>query len=160
MRGTHLIEVSHKPGIKDPLAAEIQADLKEIGGKNTGTVATAKLYRLIGDLTAEQRNRVGSELLADPVVEEVHDGDWVPAPQAAKAAKNVVVDVWFKQGVTDAVGETVLKGLQDLGLDTIQDVRTGMRYRFNGLKDAHVADRLARALLFNPLIHERSIHAD
>ena len=72
----------------------------------------------------------------------------------------MVVDVWYKQGVTDAVGESVMKGLRDLNLEEIQDVRTGMRYRFIGLKDPQVAEKLALAVLINPLIHDRFTHVD
>jgi len=165
MHGTYLIEVSHKPGIKDPLAAEITDEARHVIGKTGCRVLTSKLYRLIGQLSQEERQRVRQELLADPVVEEAHDGGWKPAePGAVKGkpspARSMVVDVWYKQGVTDATGESVLKGLHDMNLDEINDVRTGMRYRFYGLKDSKMAEKLALALLLNPLIHDRSIHAD
>ena len=71
-----------------------------------------------------------------------------------------MVDIWFKPGVTDSVGESVLKGLRDMNLEEIQDVRTGMRYRFIGLKDPKVAEKLALAVLINPLIHDRTTHVD
>ena len=164
MHGTYLIEVMLKSGVKDPLATEITEEVKHFGARANCKVATSKLYRLIGQLSTEERARVGGELLADPVVEEVHDGGWKPADSdAGKKAprpKSIVIDVWFKQGVTDAVGESVLKGLHDMNLEEIQDVRTGMRYRFFGLKDVKVAEKLALALLINPLIHDRTIHAD
>jgi phosphoribosylformylglycinamidine (FGAM) synthase PurS component len=164
MHGTYLIEVSHKPGIKDPLAGEITEEAKHLGSLVAFKVATSKLYRLIGQLSPVERSRVKTELLADPVVEDAHEGGWAPQTAAAgrklSGAKSVVVDVWYKQGVTDTVGESVLKGLRDMSLEEIQDVRTGMRYRFIGLKDPKTADKLAQALLFNPLIHERIIHVD
>ena len=164
MHGTYLIEVAHKPGVKDPLAAEITEDLQHFAGRTSCKVATSKLYRLIGQLSVEERARVGGELLSDPIVEEAYEGGWKPKELASgkKAVhpKSIVVDVWYKQGVTDAVGESVLKGLHDMNLEEIQDVRTGMRYRFFGLKDAQAAEKLALALLINPLIHDRFIHAD
>src|SRR5258708_31219780 len=170
MHGTFLIEVTHKSGGKDPLAAEITEDLKHLGVRTSCKVATSKLYRMIGQLSSEERARVGKELLSDPIVEEAHDGGWKPKDPLSGVAtatgrklsgtQSVVVDVWYKQGVTDAVGESVLKGLHDMNLEEIQDVRTGMRYRFIGLKDRKVADKFALAVLMNPLIHERIIHAD
>ena len=172
MHGTYLIEVAHKPGIQDPLAEGIADDLKQVGAPayRTGRrgilkVSTSKLYRLVGKLTAEERVRIGKDLLSDPVTEEFRDGT-NPSPLSRRGdsqgegLKAVVVDVWYKQGVTDAVGETVLKGLQDMNLSEIQDVRTGMRYRFFGLKEPKVAEKLALAVLINPLIHDRIIHAD
>jgi phosphoribosylformylglycinamidine (FGAM) synthase PurS component len=137
--------------------------MKHLGARTRCTIATSKLYRMIGQLSPEERARVGKELLSDTVIEEAHDGGWKPKdPGSRKAphANSVVVDVWFKQGVTDAVGESVLKGLRDMQLSEITDVRTGMRYRFIGLKDTKVAEKLALQLLVNPLIHDRIIHAD
>src|SRR5436190_18433707 len=102
MHGTYLIEVTHKPGIKDPLAAQITDDLEHLGGRVNCKVATSKLYRLIGQLSADERARVGRDLLADPVVEEVREGRWTPdAAQGGKPSKanRVVVAVWYKQGV-------------------------------------------------------------
>jgi phosphoribosylformylglycinamidine (FGAM) synthase PurS component len=164
MHGTYLIEVANKRGVKDTLAAEITEELKNLGAKLRGGIATSKLYRLIGELTAEQRARIGSELLSDAVTEEAHDGGWKPKEtvgnRKSSTAKNVIVDVWYKQGVTDAVGESVLKGLRDMDLNKIEDVRTGIRYRFVGLKDRKVAEKLALQLLLNPLIHDRIIHVD
>ncbi|OGR89396.1 MAG: hypothetical protein A2992_04520 [Elusimicrobia bacterium RIFCSPLOWO2_01_FULL_59_12] len=185
MHGTYLIEVAHKPGITDPLAAEVLDDLKhaglpagQAGARGTFKLATSKLYRLIGRLSPQERARVGGELLSDPVVEEAHEGGWKPATLQARPrrtsggpkekpgnrkapkAKSVVVDIWFKPGVTDSVGESVLKGLRDMNLEEIQDVRTGMRYRFIGLKDPKVAEKLALAVLINPLIHDRTTHVD
>jgi phosphoribosylformylglycinamidine (FGAM) synthase PurS component len=166
MHGTYLIEVTSKRGVKDTTAAEVQSQFRHLGIRAHCKVATSKLYRLIGQMSTEQRARVGRDLLADPIIEEAHDGGWKPKePLTGNArklpqAKSVVVDVWYKQGVTDAVGESVLKGLRDMNLDEISDVRTGMRYRFLGLKDKRVAEKLALAALMNPLIHDRIIHAD
>ena len=165
VHGTYLIEVAHKPGVKDPLAQEITSDLRHFAGKSAScNVETSRLYRLIGQLTPAERARVGQDLLADPVVEEAHEGGWkpkdLPAGKKVERPKSITIDVWYKQGVTDAIGESVLKGLHDMELDEITDVRTGMRYRFFGLKDAKVAEKLAMALLINPLIHERFIHVD
>src|SRR3954468_17817717 len=111
MHGTYLIEVMPKRGVKDTLAEEITGDLKHLGIHAHCKVATSKLYRLIGQLSAEERSRVGRDLLSDPIIEEAHDGGWKPKePLTAAArklpqAKSVVVDVGYKQGVTDAVGE-------------------------------------------------------
>ncbi len=168
MHGTYLIEVANKPGRVDTLAHAVLDDLKHAGIKAPYKVVTSKLYRLIGQLSQEERARVGEELLSDPVVEEAHEGGWKPkevlagktSKKMARPPASVVVDVWFKQGVTDTVGESVLKGLHDMKLEEIADVRTGMRYRFIGLKNPQVADKFAVAVLMNPLIQERNVHVD
>jgi phosphoribosylformylglycinamidine (FGAM) synthase PurS component len=164
MHGTYLIEVVGKRGVRDTGATDVETQLKHLGIRARCKVATSKLYRLIGQLSSDERARVGRDLLADPIVEEAHDGGWKPKEtltgRQQPKAKSVVVDIWFKQGVTDAVGESVLKGLHDMNLEEIQDVRTGTRYRFIGLKDRRAAEKLALAALMNPLIHDKIIHAD
>jgi len=154
---SYVIEVIPKRGVKDTLALDVAGSLKHLHIHSSPRVTTAKLYRLNGDLSPDDRQRIGRELLSDPVVEEAHE-DSPAAPK--KAAKSVIVDVWFKPGVTDVVGESVLKGLRDMQMNQVNDVRTGTRYRFWGLKHLKTADKLALALLMNPLIHERSIYAD
>jgi phosphoribosylformylglycinamidine (FGAM) synthase PurS component len=47
-----------------------------------------------------------------------------------------------------------------LGIHDVQDVRTGMRYHLQGVSQRAVAEKIALALLVNPLVHEMTIHAD
>ena len=153
MNNTCLIEVAHKPGIKDPLADEISEGFKHLGVRRHGKVSTSKLYRLMGPLTPEERLRLGAELLSDPIVEEFYEEEGLPVK-----TKSVVVDVWYKPGVTDVVGESVLKALRDMDLGGVQEVRTGMRYRFWDARDSKTVKRLVQAVLIKPLIHDCFIH--
>lgn len=157
-----LIEIAHKRGVKDLLAAQVAAELRGVGEEHIPPISTARLYRLEGKVTREESERIGRELLADPVVEEAHfETDAPPSTARPRAARRGFhVDIWFKPGVTDVVGESVLQGLKDMRVDRVRDVRTGTRYRFAGIKNSKVAEKLAREVLFNPLIHERVIHAD
>lgn len=152
MHGTCLIEVSPKPGRVDPSARALQEDIRHLGLLKVQCVATAQLYRLVGELTAGERLRIAQDLLCDPVLQEFHDGG------RDTGGHSLVIDVWFKSGVTDVVGESVLKGLHDLGVDGLTEVRTGTRYRFSGRLDAKGGQKLALGLLANPLIHDRFIH--
>ena len=72
----------------------------------------------------------------------------------------MVLDVWYKPGVTDAVGESVMKGIRDLNIPGVKEVRTGMRYHLHGVTRPDVAEKIASALLVNPLVTESIIHAD
>ena len=56
--------------------------------------------------------------------------------------------------MTDVVGESVLKGIRDLNIQGVKEVRTGMRYHFAGRHKREVAEKIALALLVNPLVHE------
>ncbi len=152
MHGTYLIEVAYKEGIADPLARSVQQDVAHWGLKGLKKVATGQLYRLVGELSTADRHRIASDLLCDPVIQEFHDGGRDTSP------KSVTIDVWYKQGVTDVVADSVMRGLQDLGIQSISQVRTGQRFRFLGVTDAKKAEQAAAALLMNPLVQDRMVH--
>ena len=159
MQGTYVIEVLPKKGVADPLGHQLQEDAYHLGIRRVKRVSTSQLYRLVGELTRAQRTRVAQDLLADPVIQEFRDAGVVDGEKGISKSNEVIVDVWYKPGVTDVIGESVLKGLHDLEMNGITSVRTGMRYRFEGLKDAKAAESLALSLLSNPLIHDQVIHA-
>jgi phosphoribosylformylglycinamidine (FGAM) synthase PurS component len=163
MHGTYLIEVSYKKGVADPVAGGLQSAIRELSSISVKQVSASQLYRLIGDLTPVARTRIAQDLLCDPVVQEYRDGIWsslTTAERLPPREQPIVIDVWYKSGVTDVVGESVLKGIRDLSLDGVTDVRTGSRYRFWGLKSIDAARTIAGNFLGNPLIQDHSIHAD
>ena len=104
MKGTYLIEVSYKKGVTDPVGAALEKSVRHLALGTIKRASSAQLYRIVGDLTTEQRTRIARELLCDPVIQEFGDGGWNPRSGAAgrKAAGPFVIDVWYKAGVTDA----------------------------------------------------------
>jgi len=117
-------------------------------------VSSAQLYRVSGQLSADEWSRIAKDLLADPILNEVREGGTVMKDKA------MVIDVWYKPGVTDVVGDSVRKGIRDLNIHGVQDVRTGMRYHLEGVTRHDVAEKIALTLLVNPLVHDSIIHAD
>jgi len=146
-----LIAVGHKREIMDSVGHGLKKDIEELGLARVKNVLSAQLYRLEGDLARGDSERISRDLLCDPILQECQDH---------MAPKSLVVDIWFKAGVTDVVGDSVLKGIADLGIKGVSQVRTGMRYAFEGVTKRDVAERIASALLVNPLVHESTIHAD
>lgn len=160
---TLLIEVRYKEGVRDPAGDGLLHDVKGLGATSISTIRSAQLYKITGDLSAKDGERAARDLLCDPVVQDFAAKAWSQPPKnstPSKKAPAMVVDVWFKPGVTDVVGESVLKGLKDLNLTHVQDVHTGMRFTLLGAKRASEAERVAKVFLANPLIHECSIYAN
>ena len=62
------------------------------------------------------------------------------------------MEVWFRPGVTDAVGETALKGSRDLGVAGIESVDTGRGYILAGSLIRSQVDTICRRLLANDVI--------
>src|SRR6185295_14892716 len=104
MHGTYIIEVGYKKGLTDPVGHGLVDDIRHLGTPGVQQVTTSQLYRLIGDLSVDDRNRIAQDLLCDPVVQEFRDGIGAQAapsaPRSKAGAKQAIIDVWFKAGVT------------------------------------------------------------
>ena len=164
MAHTHLFEIGYKPGVTDPVGRGLKHDIVHLGLAKVIQVMSAQLYKVMGKLSQEERLRIVKDLLCDPILNECRDPSPSPLPvERAKGEgknKSTMIDVWYKAGVTDAVGDSVRKGIADLGILDVQDVRAGMRYHLQGVTQRTVAEKIALALLVNPLVHEMTIHAD
>lgn len=136
---------------------EVQHLLNAAGLKGVKCSGIASVYRLEGDLTILDAEKVASELLCDPIVETFAVNNH---PSDKKAC---FADVWYKPGVTDAAGDSVLKaiaGMSGIKPGNIQRAFSGTRYEFTlgGAKSAlgAVQDFVNRELL-NPLVQECKI---
>jgi phosphoribosylformylglycinamidine (FGAM) synthase PurS component len=153
MQGTYVIEVAPQKHIPDSAGTGLEHDCHAAGLKGVGKVRVSQLYRLIGNLSASEQERIARDLLTDPVIQESRDG-------ALSPKNGLSIDVWFKPGVTDVVGESVLKGIQDLGIKGISSVRTGSRYQLLKTKRADLGKKVALSFLVNPLVQDYVLHVD
>src|SRR5256885_2134154 len=87
-------------GLKSLLAG---SRIKGIACKNIYPI-----YRLEGNLDSATARAVARELLCDPIAEK-----FLLDPEPANP-KTLFVDVWFKPGVTDSAGDSILKAIADL----------------------------------------------
>jgi phosphoribosylformylglycinamidine (FGAM) synthase PurS component len=171
MANACVIEVRCKKGVTDPVGQGLTRDINHLGLGKVKGVASAQLYQIQGSVAAHAKVGIARDLLADPILHDYHIDD-APSPPTLspreRAAKglgeghrsSLVIDVWYKTGVTDVVGDSVLKGIRDLNIDGVKEVRTGMRYHLHGITKREIAERVALALLVNPLVHDSIIHAD
>lgn len=152
------IEIKFKNLSTDPVAKQVKADLIEHGQPAANAqVLASRLYRIDGNFSPEQYQAIADTLLVDPVIEvaELHDLETTgKSKKKAPKIKGVVVDVWPKPGVTDPVGETVKKGLKDLGLFAESKTSYGLRYIFPKIKDTKFLAGFAKKTLANELIHD------
>src|SRR5689334_1304786 len=114
--------------------------------------APANLYLLEGQLTPDELERLTSELLHDPVVQQA---DWCALGNLSEDSSPSVVgrppsvvEVAFKPGVTDNEAESIKIGALRLGIGGLRTVKTLRRYQ---LGSADSGDP-ALAGLYNPLI--------
>lgn len=150
MPTSFIIEIHPKKAAFDPLARQVKHELIEAGEKPaTAAVETVRLFKIEGTLTPEQINQAAQTLLLDPIVETA-----VISDDKKKKEKGVTIDVWPKPGVTDPVGETVEKGLKDLGFRGEYKATSATRYQFPKAKDARLPKSVIKKNLANELIHD------
>ena len=140
------VEVYYKPEVPDTVGQGILEDITDLGISDVDSVRTATVYWIEGSLDPQSIDRIGAELLADPITQT-----YTFATQN-DAAKGWTLEVQFKPGVTDAVGDSTVKGINDLGINGVTTVRTGHKYWLTGALNAEAIETIAQRLLMNDVI--------
>ncbi len=147
------VEVFYKTNVPDTIGHGIVEDISDLGIHGVESVRTAAVYWIEGDLDSQTVDRIGSELLADPITQNytfdnVNDykSDWT-------------VEVQFKPGVTDAVGDSTVKGIKDLGISGVNVVRTGQKFWLHGNLNSEIIQTIAQRLLMNDVIQTYTYQA-
>jgi phosphoribosylformylglycinamidine synthase len=150
---SYTIEIHPKKPAFDPVARQVRAEMLEAGQTPAvSQVQTCRLFRIDGELTPDQVEKIAQTLLVDPVVETAVVED--PAAKKKVAAKKgITIDVWPKPGVTDPVAETIEKGMRDLGFRNMK-ATSAIRYEFPKIKESRVVTTLVKKNLANELIHD------
>ena len=140
------IEVYYKPEVPDTVGDRILEDIADLGISGVNAVRTATVYWVEGTLNTQTIDRIGSELLADPITQTY------TCVNQDNGSKDWTLEVQFKPGVTDAVGDSTVKGIQDLGITGVTTVRTGHKYWLTGDLNAEVVETIAQRILMNDVI--------
>ena len=114
------------------------------------------LYRIEGDLDEKQADIICRDLLSDPVIQWYRVND-KKGSHKKPDGNEFSADVFYKKGVTDAVGESVKIGIRDLGIDGTRSVKTGFRYRIAGGISSKDVESICQSLLANGVIQDYSI---
>lgn len=147
------IEVYYKPEVPDTLGKGIVEDIADLGIAGIESVRTARVYWIEGSLTSQALDRIGAELLADPITQAYAVG------AETSTQPGWTLEVRFKPGVTDAVGDSTVKGIRDLGIAGVTGVRTGHKYWLIGALTPDVLKTIAQRLLMNDVIQTFSYQA-
>ena len=141
----HRIEVWYRKGIFDPGSRGLCSDILDLGIKGVTSVEIGSIFLIKGKISPANLKKVAQELLVDPVIQEFYSGKRA-LPKGA-----VSVEVWFKEGVTDTVGETARKGMADLGITGEFAVSTARRYLLYG---KNISEKKAAAIAGRLLANE------
>ena len=141
----HRIEVWYQKGVFDPGSQGLCSDILDLGIKGITAVETGSIFLIKGKISPGSLTNIAQKLLVDPVTQEFYSGKRA-LPKGA-----VSVEVWFKEGVTDTVGETARKGIADLGITGEFAVSTARRYLLYG---KNISEKKAAAIAGRLLANE------
>ena len=145
----------------DAVGQGISDDIMDLGITGVSSVRTAQLYWIEGEFQTQEVERVCSELLADPVTQDYVYSISENSVGAIHSQTNTwVVEVRFKPGVTDAVGDSVIKGIRDLGISGVQAAQTGKKYWLHGHLISSALEIIAQRLLANEVIQTFEIEQE
>ncbi len=153
----HRVEVAFRPELEtaDALGRVVRERVRVGLNLDVERVRTVDVYTLDAELAPEELERVAEELLHDPVV-QLYSVD-PEEPLAKRFEWAWLVEVGYKPGVTDAVGETARAAIRDLlGKDV--PVYSSRQYLIAGDLAERDVRRIAVELLANELIERFSIH--
>jgi len=153
-----IVEVGYKEGITDPVGFLIKKEIDDLGIKGVKEVKSFSTYGITGDVSEQELERIGQELLHDKQTQnfDLHGKVVEKTLKNIELPKGWLVEITFRPGVTDAVGMSTLNAIEILGVDGIRNVRTGEKYLILGDISEETMDKICRAVLANPLIQDYS----
>ena len=143
------VEVSIKDGFRDPKGEALQKDILDLGIASVKQARVSDIYLIEGDLGENEVRRICEELLVDPVVEEY---SYYEANARLSYHGVRAVEVAYNPGVIDPVEESIRKGIRDLGITTVESVRTTKRYLLWGTLSDEAFQSICDKLLVNSVV--------
>ncbi|MDD3726312.1 MAG: phosphoribosylformylglycinamidine synthase subunit PurS [Candidatus Ratteibacteria bacterium] len=150
-----LIEVCNKEGVPDIFGMDALKNIRETGLVGIEDIATADLYRFEGDISLEDIRKIAEDVLLDRVIQRYFIRE--EGTPVRKDGYSIVVDVFYKKGVTDAVADTVSIAIRDAGIKADVKTSTGKRYYIKGRLTKHNIELICEKVLANRLVQDYSI---
>ena len=152
----YIIEVCSKEGIPDVFGMDAMKNIRETGITGIEEITTADLYRFEGDISLKDIKKIAEDVLLDKVIQKYFIEEGSPIK---RDDYEIVVDVFYKKGVTDAVAETVAIAIRDAGIKVEKDIKisTGKRYYIKGRITRKNIELICEKVLVNRLVQDYSI---
>jgi len=143
------VEISIKDSFPDPRGEALQKDIRDLGITTIKQVRVSDIYLLAGSLGENELESICRELLADPIFQEYsynRFNEVLPPPGSH------IIEVAYNPGVIDPVEESVIKGIRDLYITTVESIRTARRYLLTGGLSDESLQYICDKLLVNSVI--------
>ena len=109
-----------------------------------------QIYEISGDVVTNEIKKICTELLTDPLTQEYF-------VNSTRDKGCFPVEVYNKNGVTDAVADTVEIGIKDIGINKNINVKTGKKFCLYGSLKTSEIEEIAKKILSNSIIQEYKI---
>lgn len=143
------IEVGYKPTATDAMGDGIKKDIEDLGINGVSYVKTRKLYMIDGELSEEDIKNICENLLTDSVTQFY---EYKGSDHHVEDTGSWIVEVVYKPGVTDAVGDSTVKGIRDMGIQGVNSAKTGQKYIIKGSLSENDIEIICKRLLANDVI--------
>jgi len=147
---TYLIEVTRKKDYGAKKASAVAKRLASVGLKGIESVACRTIYKLDGNYTLAQAEKIAKDLLADPVLET-----FTLAPKTKKGSYKV--EVWIRDSSTDVVGESVRDAIAFMGYETPR-VRCADAFEIKGSFTKEQLETAVKKTFVNEVVNKFSIN--
>jgi phosphoribosylformylglycinamidine synthase II len=148
-------ECANKTDYYDAEAAGVKAGAVDLGIDKIKAVYYSHVTYVQGELSDDEKTVLAERLLADLVTQEYAIDSKIEHTQGESWS----VEVTFNRGVTDLVAQTTLKGIGDLGINGVTEVKTARRYEVLGHLEQADRDYITLKLLMNK-VNEHVLAAD
>ncbi|MDR1401198.1 MAG: hypothetical protein LBI98_02700 [Endomicrobium sp.] len=165
------IEILTKKGFKNSRGEHVLSDICGLGIENVTKVEYSSLYIIDGDISFAETETIASDLLTDKITENyvIRQRDAECLSEVISKFSDVkeadminpnfsVIEVWYKDGVTDIVSESLIKAVKDLGIAKEIKAKAGHKYYLYGEIFRVTLDTIATKLLANVLIQECKVY--
>jgi phosphoribosylformylglycinamidine synthase len=154
MKQVNILVVATQPHMPDVRGVALQQTLRDDLHLHVDEVRTASLYTIHAPLTPADLEDARQVLFTDAVVQESF---WAQRPAMTC---DWIVQVGFLPGVTDNVGRTAARALEDIAQHPFQgEVYTSSLYLLRGALTRRDVERIVHDVLANPLIQQWRITA-
>lgn len=144
------VEIKDKPEIFDAVGFGIKKDILDLGISSVDQVQFIQVYIIEGNLNENQVKEICIQLLVDNISQDYSINPHTRKPANPKT--EFIIEVAYNPGVMDPVEDSVLKGIRDLGIDTVSGIKTAKKYLIKGALSKYQLKTISEKLLYNKLI--------
>jgi len=146
------VEIKEKPGVFDVLGAAVAKDAEDLGLKGIKSVSAIQVFNIAGDISEGQVDIIGAQLLSDRVTQQYVVFPAVQYRPPAGNSAHHIVEIAHNPGVMDPVEESTIKAIRDLGIASVESVRTARQYHIFGAISEKEISLIVDKVLANKLI--------